>query len=107
MKTNLLQSQLHRNAITITMLTKQLCESKADAKAAQLDASRRHHVTVARKLRATVIRLADIQKGIKADLLATKLARVTRSKKHGKDDARYTQWLALQANEGAGLSCGC
>lgn len=106
MKTNLLQSQLHRNAIVITLLTKQLCESKADAKFAQLPSSRKHHRATAVKLSATVCKLAEIQKGLKADLLAQKLARVTRRKKHGKDDARYTAWLALSSTKVA-PTCAC
>lgn len=97
MKTNLLQSQLHRNASIITALTKQMCEAKADAKAAQMAASRRHHRATAVKLSAKVSKLAAIQKGIKFDLFATKLARVSVRRKHGMDDPRYDAWLASSA----------
>lgn len=114
MKTNLLQSQLHRNAALITMLCKQLSEAKADAKGAQLAASRRHHRATVAKLRVNVIKLAAIQKGIKFDLLAMKLARlrndgvfvrggaVTR-KKHGKADQRYIQWRLTHMVDGEGI----
>jgi hypothetical protein len=96
MKTNLLQSQLHRNAALITSLTKILCEHKADAKAAQLSVSRRHHRAIVAKLSAKVNRLAAIQKDIKFDLLAQKLARPAARRKHGKDDPRYTAWADAQ-----------
>lgn len=97
MKTNLLQSQLHRNAALITMLAKQLREAKADAKGAQLKLSRQRHRATAAKLSVKVSKLAAIQKGIKFDLFATKLARATVRRKHGKDDPRYTAWVQSQA----------
>lgn len=92
MQTNLLQSQLHRNALIITLLTKQLCEAKADAKGAQMAASRRHHRATVVKLSVKVSKLAAIQKGIKFDLLAQKLARPAARRKHGRDDPRYAAW---------------
>lgn len=101
MKTNLLQSQLHRNAALITMLTKQMSEHKADAKAAQMKQSRRHHRANAAKLSATVVKLAAIQKAIKFDLLAMKLARPVQRRKHGKDDPRYTAWADAQMTRAA------
>lgn len=109
MKTNLLQSQLCRNALVITLLTKQFCESKADAKAAMLEQSRRHHRAKVRNLRKQIIKLAAIQKGIKFDLLATKMARLVVRKKHGTEDQRYTDWKAKQStkSEGIGIACTC
>jgi hypothetical protein len=92
MQSNLLQSQLHRNALIITLLTKNLCEAKADAKGAQLSASRKHHRATAVKLSGKIAKLAAIQKAIKFDLLATKLAKPVQRKKHDKNDPRYTAW---------------
>lgn len=97
MKTNLLQSQLMRNAGIITILTKQLGEAKADAKGAQLAASRKMHRATATKLRKNVATLALIQKGIKFDLHAMKLARPVQRKKHNKTDPRYGAWLERSA----------
>lgn len=97
MQTNLLQSQLMRNASVITMLTKTMLEAKADAKAAQLAQSRKHHRAMVRTLSAKIIKLAAIQKGIKADLQAVKLARPAGSRrKHGREDQRYLAWAAAQ-----------
>jgi hypothetical protein len=96
MQTNLLQSQLMRNAIVITMLTKNLQEAKVDAKGAQLAQSRKHHRSVARSLSTKISKLAAIQKGIKFDLLAQKLAKPVVRTKHGKDDQRYIDWSAQQ-----------
>lgn len=92
MKTNLIQSMLHRNATAITMLAKQLCESKADAKGAAYEASRRHHRAKAAKLSATVAKLSAIQRDLKVEMLAHKLARPHVRTKHGMDDPRYVAW---------------
>jgi hypothetical protein len=119
MQTNLLQSQLHRNAIIITSLIKAMLEAKADAKGAQLAASRKHHRSVVVSLSKKINRLAEIQKAIKFDLHAMKLARLVRDqhgdvvpgarlvhgvavqrKKHGTNDQRYIDWLAANGRNG-------
>lgn len=123
MKTNLIQSQLHRNAAQITFLTQHVHATRADAKAAQLAASRSFHRNELSHLRRTINRLADIQRELKRDMLAARFAKATVYKKHGKDDVRFTAWLEKhQAAERSGenyvaveffppvvesISCGC
>lgn len=123
MKTSLIQSQLMRNAVVITSLTRRLSEERVTTKTAQLSESRKRARVAIRKMTGTINKLANIQRALKAELLAAKFAKATVYKKHGKDDARYTAWLeGQQAAERTGdnytpveffppvessVSCGC
>jgi hypothetical protein len=104
MKTSQLQSMLCRNAQAITLLTATMRDDKRLIADAQYEASRKQLRNSIQRLRVQIKKLADIQKAIKFDLQAVKLARLhtvgRRRSKHGKDDQRYTDWLAK--DEGIG-----
>lgn len=103
MQTSQLQSLLCRNAAVITLLTAQMSFIKSTlGSVVNPDHSAwRGQRQQVRKLRTQVIKLAAIQKAIKFDLHAAKLARLRqnghRRNKHGKDDRRYMVWVSKQA----------
>lgn len=123
MKTNLIQRQLQINALAIFDLETSRTDIRAEAKAAQLKASRRSLYAAARKLGTEINKLAGLQRELKRDILAARFAKATVYKKHGKDDVRFTAWLEKhQAAERSGenyvaveffppvvesISCGC